>query len=176
MSLFKDIRKSCAVELQRIWRGFSVRLLGYSREDRVILKWKWGALKSDSVYVAGEFSNWQKWRMRACPSNGDHRIVLSPHLLRGRDSFKYKFVVDDLWTCDGSLPMIEDDFGNINNIYHSSLTTGDQTNQVQRESSQIQAISNSQLINKRSSVRLSLKSNPPQLHLNENRLPPPTNI
>lgn len=174
--MFKDIRTVCAIELQRIWRGFCIRSLNTPRADRIILKWNWGALKSDSVYVAGEFSNWMKWRMRACPRNGHHCIALSTRLLRGRESFKYKFVVDDLWTCDGSLPMIEDAAGNINNIYNSRNLTDHPYYRSEKSPIQPPLIPGGKPVHKGAAMKLGPQSTPLQLPLNETRLPPATTI
>lgn len=114
--LFSRIRTICSTEIQRIWRGYSVRkFISSLNLDRTLLCWRWGS-RSNDIFVAGEFSKWQKWRMTWCPAYGDHRITLPVSLSKSKSSVQYKFIVDGLWTCDGSLPMEEDSDGNVNNV------------------------------------------------------------
>ena len=117
-TLVKQIRIAAAREIQRIWRGFSSRVISRKDESRVVLSWRWGAMKPDSVHVAGEFNGWARWRMKLDRVSNEYRISLPRGLFRGKRSFAYKFVVDGLWTCDGTLPMIEDVEGNVNNVYN----------------------------------------------------------
>ena len=56
--------------------------------------------------------------MKYCPSVDEHRLSIAKTLLVAKSSFKFKFVVDGLWTCDGSLPMVEEVDGTVNNVYY----------------------------------------------------------
>ena len=107
----------CATEIQRVWKGFAQRSLLEPSKGRVILTWRWGSSTGASVYVAGEFSSWRKWRMHYCSHLNEYRVALPLKCTDSCKSFMYKFIVDGLWTCDGSLPMIECEDGNVNNVY-----------------------------------------------------------
>jgi hypothetical protein len=50
--------------------------------------------------------------------SNEHRLSFPRYLISGKLTFAYKFIVDGLWTCDGSLPMIEDKHGGVNNVYN----------------------------------------------------------
>lgn len=55
--------------------------------------------------------------MHWVPGLEEHRVWMPKRFLKASSIFQYKFVVDGLWTCDGSLPMIEDNLGNMNNVF-----------------------------------------------------------
>ena len=120
---FKLVRSICAIQIQKAWRGYSVRSNLKERVGRVILRWRWGSTNSSSVYIAGDFSLWRKWRMHYFPHLNEYRTTLPLRYIDGRSSFMYKFIVDGLWTCDGSLPMIESKNGIVNNVYQIRKST-----------------------------------------------------
>lgn len=114
----KLARSLCAIEIQRIWRGCGGRkYMNNDSSTRLILKWKWGRQEND-VYIAGDFSSWQKWKMTWMPCFRDHRLLVPvPFMKQCKESFEFKFIVDGLWTCDGTLPMKESFDNSVNNIY-----------------------------------------------------------
>ena len=116
--MFKSLRSVCASEIQRIWRGVWIRNVYIENpRKRVVLRWRWGSKSVSGVYVAGEFSDWKKWPMVYCAVGNDHRLSIPLVKLMGVTKFAYKFVVDGLWTCDGLLPMEEEEGGNVNNVF-----------------------------------------------------------
>jgi hypothetical protein len=81
-----------------------------------VLDWRWGANSCAEVFVAGDFSNWNRWPMRFTSGLDSHRVSVPKRLVSNGGIIEFKFIVDGLWTCDGSLPMKEDEFGNVNNV------------------------------------------------------------
>lgn len=59
-------------------------------------------------------------------------------LLPGK--YRLKFIVDSIWTCDGNLPIGEDDKGNYNNII--KITSNDVKQGKKAESRDIKLIKN----------------------------------
>jgi hypothetical protein len=165
---FQYMRHISAIEIQRLWRGYSERVLIRSPRGNILIKWRLSTSDSTSVYVAGEFNDWKKWKMKYCGAYKDYRISVPTGLVRGRNSFEYKFIVDGLWTCDGSLPMVESTVGTVNNIYMlkradqrlaSSLYSGKSNMQQKKTSLEAESLKE--------------QDNSPVPHLS-NRLPPPT--
>ena len=111
-------RTLAAIEIQRIWRGYCVRkFTSANNSRRLVLTWRWGRKESD-VYIAGDFSCWKKWKMTWLPCYRDYRLLVPFSFLRDRTTpFEFKFVVDGLWTCDGTLPMKEGPDGTVNNFF-----------------------------------------------------------
>lgn len=104
-----------------MWRGRATRKLSSENSARsILLRWRWGSKGLNDVYIAGDFSGWEKWKMTFCLGHSEHRLSIPLHILKGVRGFRYKFVVDGLWTCDGSLTMEEDEAGNMNNVYEMS--------------------------------------------------------
>ena len=116
-NLYRTIHHICATEIQRIWRGCRIRsLVRQADTRRILLRWRWGSRDLNQVYVAGEFNDWKSWRMVYLTGLDEHRITIPRKCVpQSARELRYKFVVDGLWTCDGSLPMAEDSSGNVNN-------------------------------------------------------------
>lgn len=86
-------------------------------DSRFVLRWRWGSRDNNHVCVAGEFSKWERWPMLFVPGIDEHRLSLPRKFFpASAREVQYKFVVDGLWTCDGSLPMTDDGAGNVNNV------------------------------------------------------------
>jgi hypothetical protein len=126
------MRSVSATEIQRWWRGERSRhLLSDNSPGRVLLTWRWGCKRD--VLVAGEFSDWRPQRMTYCPITRDHRLSVPITHMDSRGSFMYKFIVDGLWTCDGSLPMASDNSSNLNNVYVTSRPPQETPAQTERQ-------------------------------------------
>jgi hypothetical protein len=114
--MFMHIRSLAALQVQRWWRGARIRnVLIEVPDKKVILRWRWDS-SSTPVYVAGDFSNWVPRRMLWCATKSEHRLAVPTRSIRSIGVLRYKFVVNRIWTCDGSLPMDEDTRGNVNNL------------------------------------------------------------
>ncbi|CEM20277.1 unnamed protein product [Vitrella brassicaformis CCMP3155] len=85
-----------------------------------ILEWKHPAQRT--VLLAGSFTEppWKRQMPLAYdPRDSTYRISLQeavPELRPG--SYQFKYIVDDEWKCDPSLPTQNDGSGNINNVLH----------------------------------------------------------
>ncbi len=168
----KCVRSTSANEIQRLWRGFRTRAVSKDSKDRVLLRWRHSGATAD-IYVAGEFSRWAKWRMKYCPFVREHRLSFPLRLIAGQPFFHYKFIVDGLWTCDGSLPMVEDDNGIVNNVYHTKRSFRKHTLHLPHVSEKSHHLESAE---SRHSKMLaagmpSKASKPPR-----DRLPPPTRV
>ncbi len=86
----------------------------HHRSRGVLLVWKWGQAESD-IRVAGDFSDWVPWRLTWYHQTGDHRVHLPSTKVVGRDRIEFKFLLNGVWTCDGTISMCDDGEGNINN-------------------------------------------------------------
>ena len=116
MAVFRHLREISALEIQRIWRGTRTkRLFKNSQPAGAVIIWKWGQPESD-IRVAGDFSDGDTWKMTWYEQSKDHRILIPPRILLGRDRIEFKFVVNGQWTCDGTVAMCEDGEGNVNNF------------------------------------------------------------
>lgn len=170
MFVFTHLRALCAVEIQRWWRGKRIKLLLSLKSERsVVLRWRWGNKSISGVSVAGDFSNWEPWRMRFVPGVEEHRISVPVRALCNSDRLQYKFVVDGLWTCDGSLPMMEDDSGNLNNVFHvrrkdsARLLKADHRREITRSLSQSTGLFGTKVPVSANSIKLCEKLPPPSV-------------
>ena len=67
----------------------------------------------NDVKITGSFSDWKvQYKMTKDPKDQIFKLDLPLK----KEIYQYKFIVDNVWKCSKNYPIIDDGFGNINNI------------------------------------------------------------
>ena len=79
-------------------------------QDKVPVTFEWNQ-DGNSVYVTGNFCNWQQFFLMEKKSKDTFCLTLNLN----KGLIQYKFKVDNQWKCNEKFPTINDNQGNINN-------------------------------------------------------------